>query len=262
MAKNESNRQGTEKSECLGESISRSTHPSPSAALENNTPNDFSAYMQRVPEKTQHRGWYKPGNLPHFDTANIYQFVTYRLADSLPQIKIQHLESELKNIDPKRIDSERRRMIEQALDAGHGSCVLKYPECAQCVIDSWKHYDGSRYRLMAWTVMPNHVHILFQQLENYRLADIISSWKKFTARRTNALIEPGELHGSIALQINMSCSGEQLSQRHLWHRDYWDRFIRNEEHYHSAIDYILNNAVKAGLAKKAEDWPWCGTALD
>ena len=117
--------------ETLGGSISRSTPPLPYVALESDTPsnsvNDFSAYLRDTSDGTNHLGWYKPGHLPHFDTANICQLVTYRLADSLPQSKLQHFESELKNIDPKLIDSAHRKIIERTLDAGHGLCALKYP---------------------------------------------------------------------------------------------------------------------------------------
>lgn len=235
-----------------GGSISRST----GAVQENNTPLDFTAYLHKPRKGTAHRGWYKPGHLPHFDAANIYQLVTYHLADSLPKGKLDQFEFELKTVEPKRMDAERRQMIEQWLDAGHGSCALKHPSCAQPVVDAWKHFDGTRYRLLAWTVMPNHVHVLIQQLDSYRLADIVATWKKFTARRINALCASG----SVDLQIDWHRSREQHARKHLWQRGYWDRFIRNEQHFHAAIDYVLDNAVKAKLVDSAKDWPWSGVS--
>lgn len=241
-----------EGAEHLGESISRST----GAVEKNDSPMDFTAYLHKPREGTPHRGWYKPGHLPHFDAAKVYQLITYHLADSLPKAKLDQFKSELKNADTKRMDAERRQMIEQWLDAGHGSCVLKNPACAQQVIDAWKHFDGTRYRLMAWTVMPNHVHVLIQQLDTYRLADIVAAWKKFTARRINALCAAGSIH----LQIDQRRSGAQHSRKHLWQRGYWDRFIRNEQHFHAAIDYVLKNAKKAKLVDSAKDWPWSGVA--
>ena len=217
---------------------------------------DFTAHLQKPREGTPHRGWYKPGHLPHFDAAKVYQLITYHLADSLPKAKLDQFESELKNADTKRMDAERRQKIEQWLDAGHGACVLTHPSCAQQVIDAWKHFAGTRYRLMAWTVMPNHVHVLIQQMDTYRLAEVVATWKKFTARRINALCAAG----SVDLQIDLRCSGEQNSRKHLWQRGYWDRFIRNEQHFHAAIDYALNNAKKAKLVDAAKDWPWSGVA--
>jgi len=232
-------------SQSPGELISRSTQADPE--------NDFSPYMEELPRDSSHRGWHKPAKLPHFDAAKTYQLITYRLADSLPKTKLAQIELELKTVDPERIDAERRRKIEAWLDAGHGSCMLRHDPCAQIVVDAWQHFHGSRYRLIAWTVMPNHVHVLIQQMEGYRLSDIVASWKKYTARKINALV--GSANG---------CSGEQPTRktRHLWQRDYWDRFIRNQSHFEQAIDYILNNPVKAGLVTPPQDWPWSGAKLD
>lgn len=44
--------------------------------------------------------------------------------------------------------------------------------------------------------------------------------------------------------------------RSLWMRDYWDRFIRDEQHLETAIHYIHQNPVKAGLCQSAETWRW------
>ena len=49
-------------------------------------------------------------------------------------------------------------------------------------------------------------------------------------------------------------AGEQRPQ--VWHREYWDRFIRDERHFVAARDYIVMNPVKAGLVTSPEDWPW------
>ncbi|MCX5969976.1 MAG: transposase, partial [Coprothermobacterota bacterium] len=57
---------------------------------------------------------------------------------------------------------------------------------------------------------------------------------------------------------NMSRTGMRRSQEsQVWHREYWDRFIRDERHFVAARDYIVMNPVKAGLVTKPEDWPWC-----
>ena len=78
----------------------------------------------------------------------------------------------------------------------------------------------------------------------YRLADVVSSWKKFTARKINR-----EIHGE-----------DSVKNPPLWQRDYWDRFIRDKKHFEFAVDYILNNAVKAGLAATPEAWRWCSAS--
>ncbi len=68
------------------------------------------------------------------------------------------------------------------MDAGHGSCILRDPTAAQLVIESWQQFDGDRYRLLAWVVMPNHIHVLMELTGKTPLARIVQSWKSFTGR--------------------------------------------------------------------------------
>jgi putative transposase len=99
--------------------------------------------------------------------------------------------------------------------------------------------------------MPNHVHVLFQPLPGWSVAQIVASWKKFTARKISAYRSAGA-PGTADLQIGSSTDRSTA----FWHREYWDRYIRNERHFRQAVQYIHENPVKAGLASKAEDWPW------
>jgi putative transposase len=82
--------------------------------------------------------------------------------------------------------------------------------------------------------MPNHAHTVIEQMEGYRLGDIIGSWKSFSANRINKL---------------RGCSGK------VWAKDYFDRYIRNEIHLANAVNYVEGNPVKAGLTKVPQDWP-------
>src|SRR5699024_3665113 len=101
--------------------------------------------------------------------------------------------------------------------------------------------DGERYRLLAWVIMPNHVHVLIEQKEGWPLAKIVQSWKRHTSREIHRLGSP-------------SCTRHVPSP--LWQRDYWDRYIRTEQHLLATIRYIESNPVVAGLADAAEDWRW------
>ena len=101
-------------------------------------------------------------------------------------------------------------------------------------------FDGERYRLHAWTIMPNHVHVLLSILPGMPLGTIVGSWKRFTAREGNIVL------GRV---------GE------FWQADYWDRFIRNEEHFNNAVAYIRENPVKAGLCGRAADWAFGSARL-
>jgi putative transposase len=186
------------------------------------------------------KGWYSSNDLPHLDSANVIQHVTYRLADSLPQAVLVQMQTELeeriRNQDERQI--ELRRRIEAYIDAGHGSCVLQHSDNAECMVDTWFRFDGERYRLLEWVVMPNHCHVLIEPFEGIPLSKIALSWKNYTARRINRKTNLREKHSQV------------------WQRDYWDRFIRDEDHYMSAKKYIAMNPVKAGLVVKPEDWTW------
>ena len=103
------------------------------------------------------RGWYSRGYLPHCDEPGKVQFITYRLGDSLPKSVLDSYDAALcrREID----DLERMRKIEHYLDKGHGACWLRQPAVAEMVQDNLRHFDGQRYHLLAWCVMPNHVHM-------------------------------------------------------------------------------------------------------
>jgi REP element-mobilizing transposase RayT len=188
--------------------------------------------------------WHSRGYLPHFESAEATQHVTFHLADSLPQKVLLRLESELKIFPAEKRDAERRKRVEAGIDAGHGSCVLRKPAIAKMVQETLLAFDSQRYRLIAWVVMPNHVHALFQPMNGWTVAKIVASWKKFTARR----ICPGNANLPI---------GGSRSDSPVWHREYWDRYIRNQRHFNQAIEYIHQNPVKAGLVATAESWRWC-----
>ena len=190
-----------------------------------------------------HRGWYSRGYLPHCDHPGIVQSITYHLADSLPAAVLEQINAELRTLPPERQDSERRRRVEAWLDAGHGSCVLRLPEAAACVVDTWRHFARERYDLIAWVVMPNHVHVLVRVYEGAPLAKIVQSWKSYTGRRIRALTEEGR------------AGARRPRGQRVWMREYWDRYIRDERHFQMAVDYIHQNPVKARLAGTARGWP-------
>jgi REP element-mobilizing transposase RayT len=183
-----------------------------------------------MPDKS-HRHWFSRGYLPHLDAGAVVQSVTFRLADSLPREVLERLKTS--SFD----DAERFRFIEALIDRGSGSAVLRHPEFAGVVENALKYFDGERYRLLAWVIMPNHVHVLIEQVEGFRLDRILHAWKSFTANRINML---------------------RGVRGRLWAREYYDRFIRDPAHFESAVAYIRSNPVKAGLVARAEDWPWLG----
>jgi putative transposase len=184
-------------------------------------------------------GWYSRGYLPHYNNSQTLQSVTFRLADSLPQSKLRELERELRDVDPEKSDAARRKQIEVWLDSGMGCCALKHPVLASLMQETLLKFDGDRYRLIAWSVMPNHVHVLIETKDT--LSRIVQSWKSYTGR--------------WALEKNAEL-GLGVPGKALWMREYWDRYIRNAAHFDNVVSYIERNPVAAGLCKQPFDWPW------
>ena len=133
--------------------------------------------------------------------------------------------------EKSRLIQLSRKKIEAQIDGGAGSCLLAQPAIAKIVSDCLKHFDGTRYRLFAWSVMPNHVHVLFQPLGIHDLAHVLQAWKSYSAKAIN--------------RIARSC-GE------LWESEYFDHIVRNQREFERISRYILANPQKAGLTH----WPW------
>jgi putative DNA methylase len=179
--------------------------------------------------------WYSRGYIPHFDMPGLTQTVTFHLIDSMPQRVLLQWREELRGLPREQSSRERRRRIDAYLDLGLGSCYLKDERLARIVQNTLLYYDGERYLLHAWVVMPNHVHTLFTSQSGWTLSKIAHSWKSFTANECNRVLNR---------------KGE------VWQQEPFDRYIRNERHYENAVRYIENNPVKAGLCDRPEDWPW------
>lgn len=138
------------------------------------------------------KGWHSRGYIPHRDELHLLQSITFRLADSLPQSRLRQLEGFVATLPAGKQANHKRQQIESWLDAGMGSCALAHPTIAEIVQSALLHSDGERYRLMAWCIMPNHVHVLNKPLQ--ALSRIVQSWKSFTGRwamTRNAELELG-----------------------------------------------------------------------
>jgi putative DNA methylase len=177
------------------------------------------------------KGWYSRNYLPHLDAPGLLQSVTFRLHDALPEEVVERLAGELKRGEIS--DTEKRRRVEAYMDAGHGACWLRRADIAELVQGALWHFDGQRYRLLAWCVMPNHVHVLIETVEGYPLHQVVHSWKSYTANLANQWLG---------------------RDGPFWYRDYFDRYVRDAEHFARVVFYIENNPVKAGLVARAEEW--------
>ena len=225
---------------------------------------------------------YKPfyrRNLPHVQPPGATFFVTFHLAGSLPRSVLQQWKSEKSNLlklqnnsrlgttESKTIEQKREwerqwfRKIEKTLDdAQSGPVWLKDDRIAKEVADSMHYLDGKVYRLDAYCIMANHVHVVFAPLplqpsavaQTFSLRDndgdaqtkslcyntlssIMRSLKGYTARKANQLL------------------GRRGA---FWQHESYDHCVRNSNEWRRIITYVLNNPVKAGLVDEWEKWSW------
>ncbi len=185
------------------------------------------------------------GRLPHWEKDSATYFITFRLADSLPQSVLERVESERKSIIAtaaqlgRELTSDERHkilhlstpVIESFLDSGAGACHLRNFAIAEAVANSLLHFDETRYRLFAWCIMPNHVHVIARVFPGETLATVLHSWKSFSAKRAMQILGS---HGIF------------------WQREYYDHLIRNEEEFERSIRYVADNPAKANL----KNWQW------
>ena len=188
--------------------------------------------------------------LPHWERKGAIYFVTFRLADALPQAVLTTYQTEREALRARlqakyegASTDERLRLerffsarIQRYLDTGIGCCHLRNPAVAALVARSLLHFNGIRYRLFAWCLMPNHVHVVVQPLEGTSLAAILHSWKSFTAHEASKLL---------------------VVKGAFWQREYYDHLIRDERDFQRIITYVVNNPLKAHLV----DWPWVGVEI-
>lgn len=178
------------------------------------------------------KGWYNRGYLPHFDTDQYPQMITYRLADALPAGVGEKILAETEDDD-----YERRARIEELLDNGHGSCVLAQPKCAEIMIENWKFHDGKRYRLLDWVVMPNHAHVGYDK-PTVGMRKIVHGWKSYTSNE-------------IKKHLGTFGDGKRL-----WQVEAHDRYARDDQHLFNMQCYMFLNPVRAGLVDDPFDWPY------
>jgi putative transposase len=181
---------------------------------------------------------FKENRLPHWQQlGGKAYFVTFRLADSVPQTLLRQWDEEfnawkMHHPEPWSPEVEREyhayfsTRFEQCLDEGHGSCALRDRTCAEIVSKTLGHFEGTRSVQLAWVIMPNHVHALFALQDPWPLDRLVASWKRHSALEINRL-----LHREGAL----------------WQRDYFDRLIRDESHLCNCVRYIKRNPQKARL---------------
>ena len=202
-------------------------------------------------------------SLPHWAQAGTLCFLTWRTNDSLPAAAWQGILHERNEalrrfgVDPEAANSRRelatwatlsescRKQIanlpakeraklhwllfaaaDSASDRDLGACVLRRPELARIVGDALLAFDGDRYVVTDFVVMPNHVHVLAAFADENCLVTQPAAWKRFTARKIN----------------------ETLGRTgRFWQVEQFDHLVRCEAEFVQIRDYIAENPIKARL---------------
>lgn len=197
-------------------------------------------------------------NLPHFQPSHAIFFVTFRLAGYLPQELIVQLKMENSQRQHQLIaignEAERKQAVinegkryfgkfDKLLDTNAtGPHWLNDERVADLVAGSIHYRDGKHYDLLAYCIMPNHVHSVFEVGEYvrrgsspYLVSGILENLKWYTAKECNRILRRT---GSF------------------WQHESYDHIVKDDRELEKIINYVLFNPVSAGLVDNWEKWKW------
>ena len=212
-------------------------------------------YQSQLPSKLV-AGIHSRGALPHLKREGTSYFVTFRLDGTIPQEILLKFKRERESIihraeagnrpltwqEQKELFNWYSERVDGWLNAGHGDCWLRQPEIASLVAGAIRHFEGQRYTLSDWVVMPNHVHVVIHAEPPHTLSTILKSWKGFTAVHANRL-------------LNRAGTA-------FWQSEAYDHCCRDDEDLALCCAYTRTNPVAAGLCSRPEDWPWSSARPD
>ena len=198
----------------------------------------------RHPEKIIKRD---SGRLPHWEFEGSTYFITFRLDDSLPKNVLAEISAErerLLRVNKKKngnisADEQRRiaelfsSRIDEFLDNGIGLCYLADARIAVMMKRALLYFDTEHYDLLAWCIMPNHVHLLLTPHRGWSLLKIMHSLKSYTGQRANRILG---------------------KKGPFWQKEYYDHIVRDEDELWRLVEYVIGNPVRSGL----ENWEWVG----
>lgn len=182
-------------------------------------------------------------HLPHWRQVGATYFVTFRLGDALPQEKLNYLkrlreEWERRNPPPRSKEcweafaKEYTTQSERWLDEGYGICHFREQRWTTDLSERLHHFQGERYFLSCWAIMPNHCHVVIKPFDGFNVEDLIGAMKGVCARHINK---------------DLGTSGA------IWEEESYDRIIRDEEHLWRVVQYIGRNPKLSGL-KHEQGW--------
>lgn len=164
---------------------------------------------------------YYKRKLPHISIENHYIFITFRTYDSVDEYVKKLNSSQLNN-------KQKQYKIDKYLDlSNHGAYF--YGDITQCMKNILLKNNNTLYRLEAFCIMPNHIHLMILPLDS--LSNIVKYIKGTSANQINKLLNR---NGTF------------------WQREYYDKIVRDEMMYEKVLKYILNNPIKANLVDSDE----------
>ncbi|MDX9796223.1 MAG: transposase [Arcobacteraceae bacterium] len=154
--------------------------------------------------------------LPHISLEHHYQFITFRTYKSI--------DSYIQRVQQAEIETKKKEyLIDEYLDTSSKGAYF-FGEQIMLMKDILYSKNHTLYTIEICAIMPNHIHILLQQ--HASLEKIVKYIK-----------------GRSAIEMNkkLNLKGQ------FWHRNYFDKLIRNEKHFNLVYEYIQNNPLKAHL---------------
>lgn len=176
-------------------------------------------------------------NLPHLYYQEGQYFITFRLANSISQLALEELKKEFNTLRKITAIQQKRLFVkyDSLLDSNELGVKYLAIESISDILKTTLHYpDGKDYKLICYSIMPNHVHLVFELLnENKGISKIMQSIKRISARNANQ---------------ELKRSGK------FWQDESFDRLIRDDKELFNTIKYVLMNPVSAGLVEDWENW--------
>jgi putative transposase len=211
-------------------------------------------------------------NLPHWQPRDSIFFITFRLARSLPQVILLELrneeERERQSICARSRGEELRIELYNCSKKFFGKYDAWLDQCdegsprwlvqeniARLVMQEIHLLDAERYHLIAFCIMPNHVHLL---IDSAGLGQV-------SAIKTSGTTHPYPVTDSLRLlngRTARSCNQALGRAGDFWHHESYDHVVRDEQEFERIFGYILGNPVKAKLVSAVEDWPFTYTGRD
>lgn len=179
-------------------------------------------------------------HITHWDLSSAIYHIAFHLSDSVPTDQLlawrtaradfeARARGEHRALTPEEVAEMRElysQRVERYLANGHGACILHDERAAESIRRTLEHDNGARYELHAWTIMPNHVHIVVRCFAGEKMKEIVDTWKSVSA------------HGIVNA---VGCTAP------VWMSDHYSRIIRTAEEYAKQIKYVWGNPEAAGL---------------